>query len=147
MASGKKREAEGTTNQYGPAGELADALELESLAAAEARGEVDTPRLHRARPSEVFSVRLPENAADELRRRAQVEGVSAGVLLRRWALGVLTGDSGEALTHQQAEELFRETLQRAAVEVITSVSDAPRRSGLNLGPRLVQQSRRERRPA
>lgn len=138
---------EDRTSDTAHSDELAQADELEGLADAEARGEVERPALHRAQPSEVFSVRLPTNVAVELRRQAQAENVSAGVLLRRWALAALVGDSGRTMTHQQAEQLFRETLQRAAVEVIKSVNDAPRRSGLNLGPRLVQQSLRERRPA
>jgi len=69
--------------------ELAQAEELEELAEAEARGDVESPQLHPTRGngrSEVFSVRLPEAAAAELRRRAEAEGVSAGALLRQWAL-------------------------------------------------------------
>ncbi|SRR6266550_556221 len=132
--------------------ELAQAEELEALAEAEARGDVESPLLHPARGSgrsEVFSVRLPEAAAAELRRRAEAEGVSAGVLLRQWALGALTGQDRPLLTHKQAELLFRETLQRAAEEAIESVADAAAatRTGINLGPRMVHRRLRERRSA
>lgn len=127
--------------------EIQQAEELEALATAEALGETASPKLYRAQPSEVFSVRLPKEAAGELRRLAQSEGVSAGVLLRRWALTALTGDNAQSLTHGQVEQLFRDTLQRAAVEVIGTVADAPRTQGLNLGPRMAPGQLRDRRRA
>ena len=135
---------------HGESDELAQAEELEALADAEARGEVDSPSLHPARgASEVFSVRLPEAAAAELRRLAEAEGISAGQLLRRWALGALTGKGQPILSHQQAETLFRETLHRAAAEAMESVSSAAAvvRPGPNIGPPLVHQRLRERHSA
>lgn len=125
--------------------ELAYAAELERLDDAETRGDVDRPVMHRARPSEVFSVRLPEQAAARLRRLADREGVSAGVMLRRWALSALTGDSGERLTFRQVEELFRDTLQHAAAEAMSQVAKQDAGPALNLGPRLVHRPLRERR--
>lgn len=127
--------------------EIERAEELERLTEAEERGEVERPPMHRARPSEVFSVRLPEPAAAELRRLADEEGVSAGILLRRWALTVLTGDGGEWLNRQQAEDLFRDALQRAAVEMMSKVVEREPLAGVNLGPRLVHRSLRDRRTA
>ena len=129
--------------------ELALSHELDELAEAEARGEVDSPPLRRARTGryEVFSVRLPEEAAAELHRVASSEGVSAGVVLRQWALNALTGSAAPMLTHKQAEQLFRETLQEAAsqaVDSLTAAAGAAGRTGLNLGPRLVHDRARDR---
>ena len=129
--------------------ELAQAQELDELAEAEARGEIDSPPLRRARSgrSEVFSVRLPEDAAAELHRVAEAEGVSAGIVLRQWALSALTGSAAPILTHQQAEQLFRETLQEAASQAVDSLTVAATiagRTGLNLGPQLVYDRARDR---
>ena len=129
--------------------ERAQAQELDELAEAEARGEVDSPHLRRARTgrSEVFSVRLPEDAAAELHRVAKAEGVSAGIVLRQWALNALTGSDAPMLTHKQAEQLFRETLQEAASQAVDSLTSAAAiagRTGLNLGPRLVHDRARNR---
>lgn len=129
--------------------EVAGVDEFDELAEAEARGEVDSPPLHRSRAgrSEVFSVRLPESAAIELRRRAELEGVSAGVVLRQWVLSALTAPPEPTMTHQQAMALFRETLQEAtfqAVDSATAAVVAAGRSGLNLGPKLVHDRARDR---
>ncbi len=121
--------------------------EFDELAEAEARGEVDSPPLHRSRAgrSEVFSVRLPESAAIELRRRAELEGVSAGVVLRQWILSALTAPPEPTMTHQEAMSLFRETLQEATFQAVYSATAAAAsRSGLNLGPKLVHDRARDR---
>jgi len=127
--------------------QVAGVDEFDELADAEARGELDSPPLHRSRAgrSEVFSVRLPESASIELRRRAELEGVSAGVVLRQWALSALTAPPEPTMTHQEAMTLFRETLQEATFQAVDSAAAVVAgHSRLNLGPKLVHDRARDR---
>lgn len=127
-----------------------DARELEELAEQEADGTVDGPPMARstsAAASEVFSVRLPNDAAAALQAAAAEQGISPGVLLRSIALRELTGDSCQgALTYKQAEELFRETLARAATQTLGKVSGPAdtKARGVNLGPARVHQKLKHR---
>ena len=124
------------------------AEELDELAESEASGEVEGPPLHRARrgPSEVFSVRLPAAEAAQLREAADKEGMSPGALIRRLALSALGKESQVPdvpnLTHQQAEQLFRETLEAAAERAILKVTTVEQ--GLNLRRRMVHNTLRDR---
>jgi aryl-alcohol dehydrogenase-like predicted oxidoreductase len=136
--------------------ELAD--ELDQLAEAEARGETEGPALHApARPaSQVYSLRLPLHAADHLQQLADRDGVTPGVLVRQWVLqrlGVATASESAAVSKEQATDLFREALDRAARETLADFARAiqPREGvnigserGANIGRRLVTVQHKER---
>jgi hypothetical protein len=76
-----------------------EAEEAEARAAAEDRGDVQPTRGQRARrqasdPSQVYTVRIPVDRLEELRRVAEQRGEAPSALLRRWALERLDSELG-----------------------------------------------------
>jgi hypothetical protein len=106
-----------------------EAEEAEARAAAEDRGDVRPARGQRARrqaseASQVYTVRIPVDRLEELRRVARQRGEAPSALLRSWALERLDAElGGDPLLAGAGEAVGGvpyATLKKAAEEAVLS---------------------------
>lgn len=91
------------------------AREAEDVEARRARGERGGP-LHRGRPprkpAQVYSLRMPVEWLEQLRRAAEQAGVSPSALMREWVLERLTGEARDAVAMEVLRGLVRDEVSR-----------------------------------
>jgi hypothetical protein len=106
-----------------------EAEEAEARAAAEDRGEVQPMGGQRARrqaseASQVYTVRIPVDRLEELRRVAEHRGEAPSALLRRWALERLDAELGRDSLPGEVGEALGDvpyaTLKKAAEDAVFS---------------------------
>ncbi len=118
---------------------LAEAAEAEAVAEMEDGGEAPAQPVQRARrqaadPSQVYSVRIPVDRLEQLRRLADTRGVAPTALVRQFVLEALDRESAlDELKQAHFDFVFTEEEPRIIEE-----PSAPRAPAVNLGPRRQQ---------
>ena len=98
-------------------------LLAEEAAASEAAANVETPmvrnRVKAKEPSQVYSLRIPMDRLQELRRRAEQQHVAPTVLMRRWILDRLEAEAEKGSRLEERRAALRDEHGEEALLVVT----------------------------